>query len=79
MEYDWNLIRFFSDIKTVMTMRSLYQMVIMVVIVGGNQEQLVVETSSGTVLGERVQSDLGKMVDIWASIPYAEPPVGSLR
>ena len=62
-----------------MTTRSLYQVVIMVVMVGGNQEQLVVETSSGTVLGERVQSDLGKIVDIWASIPYAEPPVGSLR
>ena len=54
-------------------------MVIMVVMVGGNQEQLVVETSSGTVLGERVASDLGKIVDVWASIPYAEPPVGSLR
>ena len=60
-------------------MRTLYQMVIMVVMVGGNQEQLVVETSSGTVLGERVASDLGKIVDVWASIPYAEPPVGSLR
>ena len=26
-----------------------------------------------------MEKDYGKEVDIWASIPFAEPPVGSLR
>ena len=43
------------------------------------EEQLVVETSAGKVLGERMVSDTGKELDIWSSIPFAEPPVGSLR
>ena len=60
-------------------MRELYQLVMMVVMVGGDPEQLVVETTTGIVRGERKKSDLGRDVDVWASIPYAEPPVGSLR
>ena len=51
----------------------------LVVLVKGNMEQLVVETTAGMVMGERKKSDLGKEVDVWASIPYAEAPVGSLR
>ena len=43
------------------------------------EEQLVVETSAGKVLGERIVSDTGKELDIWSSIPFAEPPVGKLR
>ena len=43
------------------------------------EEQLVVETSAGKVLGERIVSDTGKELDIWSSIPFAEPPVGNLR
>ena len=43
------------------------------------EEQLVVETSAGKVLGERIVSDTGKDLDIWSSIPFAEPPVGNLR
>ena len=65
-------------------MRELGMSVVMVmmvtaVVVGGDPEQLVVETSTGIVRGERKKSDLGRDVDVWASIPYAEPPVGSLR
>ena len=43
------------------------------------EEQLVVETSAGKVLGERMVSDTGKELDIWSSIPFAEPPIGNLR
>ena len=43
------------------------------------EEQLVVETSAGKVLGERIVSDTGKELDIWSSIPFAEPPIGNLR
>ena len=43
------------------------------------EAQLVVETSAGKVLGERIVSDTGKDLDIWSSIPFAEPPVGNLR
>ena len=60
-------------------MRELYQLVMMVVMVGGDPEQLVVETTTGIVRGERKKSDLGRDVDVWASIPYAEPPVRSFR
>ena len=48
-------------------------------VVGDTEEQLVVETSAGKVLGERIVSDTGKELDIWSSIPFAEPPVGNLR
>ena len=46
---------------------------------GDTEEQMVVETSAGRVMGERIVSDTGKELDIWASIPFAEPPVGNLR
>ena len=48
-------------------------------VVGDTEEQLVVETSAGKVLGERIVSDTEKELDIWSSIPFAEPPVGNLR
>ena len=65
-----------------MRSRTLWLLVMvgaMVVLVKGNLEQLVVETTAGMVMRERKKSDLGKEVDVWASIPYAEAPVGSLR
>ena len=46
---------------------------------GDPEEAVVVETSLGAVRGERRATDSGKMVDVWASIPFAEPPVGKLR
>ena len=58
-------------------------MVVMVVLTmmveGDLEEQTVIATSLGEVRGERLKSDTGKEVDIWASIPFAEPPVDSLR
>ena len=42
-------------------------------------DSLVVDTSSGKVVGERMVSDLGKEVEVWNKIPFAEPPVGNLR
>jgi len=65
-----------------MRSNNLYQMVVvvtLVVMVGGDQGQLVVETTAGLVRGERKKSDLGKEVDVWSSIPYAEAPVGNRR
>ena len=53
--------------------------VTLVVLVKGNMEELVVETTAGMIIGERKKNDLGKEVDVWASIPYAEAPMGSLR
>lgn len=47
--------------------------------VGGQDQELVVSTSAGFVRGERKLSSLDKEVDVWASIPFAEPPVGDLR
>ena len=40
---------------------------------------LVVNTLSGLVRGETVQAATGKQVDMWNSIPFAQPPVGELR
>ena len=55
-------------------------MVVMTMMVEGDlEEQTVIATSLGQVRGERLKSDTGKEVDIWASIPFAEPPVESLR
>ena len=52
----------------------------MTMMVGGDMEEdLVVDTASGKVRGERMISDTGKKFDIWRSIPFAEPPVGNLR
>ncbi len=42
-------------------------------------DSLVVDTSNGKVVGERMVSDLGKDVEVWNKIPFAEPPVGNLR
>ena len=53
--------------------------VVMTIVVEGDLDDLVVETSLGQVRGERQKSDTGKDVDIWASIPFAEPPIETLR
>ena len=56
-------------------LESLYIVIFgLVVISGGAFDQLVVETTEGLVRGQRI-----KGLDVWASIPYAEPPVGNLR
>ena len=55
-------------------------MVLMTLMVEGDlEEQLVVDTNLGKVRGERRLSDTNKEVDVWASIPFAEPPTGKLR
>ena len=52
----------------------------MMEMVGGDpEEDLVIDTAGGKVRGERLVTDTGKELDMWASVPYAEPPVGSLR
>ena len=43
------------------------------------EDTLVVHTTNGKVRGERAVSDLGKEVEVWDRIPFAEPPVGNLR
>ena len=56
-------------------LESLYIVIFgQVVLSGGAFDQLVVETTLGLVRGQRI-----KGLDVWASIPYAEPPVGNLR
>ena len=40
---------------------------------------LIVNTHSGRVRGMTSQSATGKQVDVWNSIPFAQPPVGELR
>ena len=40
---------------------------------------LVVNTLAGRVRGMTAQAATGKEVDVWNSIPYAQPPVGDLR
>ena len=43
------------------------------------EDRTVIQTTDGLVRGETLRSDLGKEVDVWERIPYAEPPVGELR
>ena len=43
------------------------------------EDRLIVDTLDGKVRGETLRSDLGKEVDVWDRIPYAQPPVGDLR
>ena len=43
------------------------------------EDRIVVQTKDGKVRGETLRSDLGKEVDVWDRIPYAQPPVGELR
>jgi len=40
---------------------------------------LVVNTLTGRVRGMTAQASTGKEVDMWNSIPFAQPPVGDLR
>lgn len=55
-------------------------MVLMTLMVEGDlEEELLVETTLGKVRGERRLSDTNKEVDVWSSIPFAEPPTGKLR
>lgn len=42
-------------------------------------DDLVVKTLLGRVRGMTAQSSTGKQVDVWNSIPFAQPPVGPLR
>ena len=49
------------------------------VVAGQAGQEMTVQTRAGRVRGERQATDLGKEVDVWASIPYAEPPLGNLR
>ena len=58
---------------------TVVMVVITMMVEGDLEEQTVIATSLGQVRGERLKSDTGKEVDIWASIPFAEPPVDSLR
>ena len=58
---------------------TVVMVVITMMVEGDLEEQTVIDTSLGQVRGERVKSDTGKEVDLWASIPFAEPPVDNLR
>ena len=40
---------------------------------------LIVNTHSGRVRGMTSQSATGKQVNVWNSIPFAQPPIGDLR
>ena len=40
---------------------------------------LIVNTLSGRVRGMTSQAPTGKQVDVWNSVPFAQPPVGELR
>lgn len=42
-------------------------------------DELIVTTDRGKVLGFSTKSHTGKNVDAWYSIPYAQPPIDSLR
>ena len=42
-------------------------------------ENLIVTTKNGKVEGAFEESDSGKLVEIWRSIPYAKPPLDDLR
>ena len=60
--------------------KMLLILVWMTELVGGDpEEDLVIDTASGQVRGERLVTDTGRELDMWASIPYAEPPLGGLR
>ena len=59
-----------SDVTSNSTMvtRNLFKIVcvmVMVILVGGDPEQLVVETTTGFINWERKKSDLGKDIDIY--------------
>ena len=43
------------------------------------EDRIIVQTKDGKVRGETLRSDLGKEVDVWDRIPFAQPPVGELR
>lgn len=40
---------------------------------------LIINTLAGRVRGLTLQGPTGKQVDVWNSIPFAQPPVGDLR
>ena len=44
-----------------------------------DNDELVVKTLLGRVRGMTSQVSTGKQVDVWNSIPFAQPPVGQLR
>ena len=57
----------------------LLQVLISVSVTSAGSDSLTVTTRKGQVRGETQYSDLGKPVDVWASIPFAKPPLGALR
>ena len=69
----------FCKLLSMLEITKVMVVMVMTMMVEGDLDDLVIETSLGKVRGERLKSDTGKEVDIWASIPFAEPPVESLR
>ena len=60
-----------------MWLRSLLPLIL--VSAGTCVDPLVVNTKKGKVKGKTVRTPLGGEVDVWYSIPYAQPPIGDLR
>lgn len=44
-----------------------------------DNDPLVITTDKGKIRGTVLTSSMGKKVDAWLGIPYAEPPIGHLR
>lgn len=42
-------------------------------------DPLIIKTEKGKIRGRTTTSSTGKKVDVWLSIPYAQPPIGALR
>ena len=69
----------FCKLLNMLEITKVMVVMVMTMVVEGDLDDLVVDTSLGQVRGERQKSDTGKDVDIWASIPFAEPPIETLR
>ena len=69
----------FCKLLSMLEITKVMVVMVMTMMVEGDLDDLVIETSLGKLRGERLKSDTGKEVDIWASIPFAEPPVENLR
>lgn len=44
-----------------------------------DDDPLIINTDKGKVRGITIPSATGKKVDAWLGVPYAQPPIGSLR
>lgn len=42
-------------------------------------DPLVIKIDKGKIRGKTTTSSTGKKIDVWLSIPYAQPPIGALR